>query len=331
LKDRQDFRPVLKKLIAILLVLSPFCASAQELYPLSEAASTLPKGTLGVRVFSEAYKEVSQWRNMSAIRLMYGITPRLSVYMTGIASNHHGKKMPPEFPFHNTPERGARYPYKFNGVHVYAKYRFLSRDGENSHFRMAGYAEGAYVHTTHHETEPDLMMGDNKGWGGGLIATYLLKKFAVSATVGGIIPASYTGDSPDPIESLPDVPVRIRYGKALTYSLSLGYLLLPRKYSDYDQTNINLYLEFRGKAFQASKVDLFVGLPNEYSLAQVRYPAALQKGYYVDISPGIQFIIRSNLRIDFSTTFSSMGISYARLYPVFNLGIQHYFYPGKKG
>jgi hypothetical protein len=196
LKDRQDFRPVLKKLIAILLVLSPFCASAQELYPLSEAASTLPKGTLGVRVFSEAYKEVSQWRNMSAIRLMYGITPRLSVYMTGIASNHHGKKNATGISFSQYTGARGPLPYKFNGVHVYAKYRFLSRDGENSHFRMAGYAEGAYVHTTHHETEPDLMMGDNKGWGGGLIATYLLKKFAVSATVGGIIPASYTGDSP---------------------------------------------------------------------------------------------------------------------------------------
>lgn len=321
---------VLKKLLIIFLVSSGGLAQAQELFPLSEPASTLPKGTLGVRLFAESYNEVNQLRNMAGLRLMYGLSPKLSVYLTGIASNHHGKKLPPEFPFHNTPERGAYYPYKFNGVHAYAKYRFLTRDGEGSHLRLAAYGEATYVQTTHHETEPDLMMGDNKGIGAGIIGTYLKQKFAVSLTGGIILPAAYTGVSPDPIESLPDVPVRVRYGKALTYSLSFGYLLLPRTYKDYDQTNINLYLEFRGKAFQTSKVDIFVGLPNEYFLYPERYPPALQQGYYVDVSPGIQFIIKSNLRIDFSTTFSSLGISYARLYPVFSLGIQRYFFPGKK-
>ena len=320
----------MKSLLTIFLISCCGLVQAQELFPLSEPASTLPKGTLGVRLMAEMYNEVNQLRNMAGLRLMYGATPRLSVYLTGIASNHHGRKLPPEFPFHNTPERGAYYPYKFNGLHLYAKYRFLSRDGEGSHLRLAAYAEGTYVQTTHHETEPDLMMGDNKGIGAGLIGTYLKHKFAISFTGGVILPAAYTGVSPDPIESLPDIPVRLRYGKALNYSLSFGYLLLPFTYKDYNQTNVNLYLEFRGKAFEASKVDLFVGLPNEYFLRRERYPPALQKGYYLDISPGIQFIIRSNLRIDFSTTFSSVGISYARLYPVFNLGIQRYFYPGKK-
>ncbi len=283
-----------------------------------------------MRLFTETYNEVNQLRNMAGLRLMYGVSPRLSVYLSGIVSNHHGEKLPLEFPFHNTPERGAHYPYRFNGMHAYAKYRFLSRDGEGSHLRMAAYAEATYVNTTHHETEPDLIMGDNKGVGAGLITTYLWQKFAVSLTGGLILPASYTGVSPDPISSLPDVPVRVRYGKALTYSLSFGYLLLPRTYKDYDQTNINLYLEFRGKAFQAAKVDMFVGLPNEYFLYPERYPSALQQGYYVDVSPGVQFIVKSNLRIDCSMTFSSLGISYARLYPVFNLGIQRYFFPGKK-
>jgi hypothetical protein len=316
----------LKRLLIIWLVCCGYLAQGQELFPLSEPASNIPKGALGVRLFSESYNEVNQLRNMTGLRLMYGVTPRLTVYLTGIASNHHGKKMPVEFPFHNTPERGARYPYKFNGVHLYAKYRFLSKDAENSHFRMAVFGEGTYVNTTHHETEPDLAMGDNKGVGLGLITTYLKDKFAVSLTAGGILPATYEGKSPDPIENLPDVPVRIQYGKALHYSLSFGYLLFPRKYTSYDQVNVNLYLELHGKAFQAAKVDLFVGQPNEYFLAQSRYPSALQKGYYLDVSPSIQVILKSNLRIDFSTTFSSLGISYARLYPVFNVGIQRYFF-----
>lgn len=316
----------MKRLLIILSLAFVLPVHAQELFPLSEPASNIPKGVLGVRLFSEAYQEVNQLRNMTALRLMYGVTPKLSVYLTGIASNHHGRKMPVEFPFHNTPERGAYYPYKFNGAHLYAKYRFLSLDGENNHFRMAGYVEGTLVKTTHHETEPDLEMGDNTGIGGGLISTYLKNKFAVSLTAGVILPAAYKGFSPDPIEGLPDVPVRVQYGKALAYSLSFGYLLFPRKYSNYDQVNVNLYLELHGKAFEAAKVDLFYGMSNQYFLAQSRYPAALQKGYYVDISPGIQVILKSNLRIDFSTTFSSMGISFARLYPVFNLGIQRYFF-----
>jgi hypothetical protein len=320
----------LKRFLTILLLISSGAAGAQELFPLSEPASNVPKGALGVRLFSETYKEVNQLRNMTALRLMYGVTPKLSVYLTGIASNHHGKKMPIEFPFHNTPERGALYPYKLNGVHVYGKYRFLSIDGENSHFRAAAYVDGSLVKTTHHETEPDLEMGDNSGIGGGLITTYLKNKFAVSFTGGVILPAAYTGASPDPVSTLPDVPVKVRYGKALEYSLSFGYLLLPRKYTGYDQTNINLYVEFHGKAFQAAKVDMFVGQENQYFLDQSRYPPALQKGYYIDVSPGIQFIIKSNLRVDFSATYSSMGLSYARLYPVFNLGVQRYFYLGRK-
>ncbi|WP_118976144.1 hypothetical protein [Taibaiella koreensis] len=316
----------MKSFLTISLVLCALTGRAQELFPLSEPASNIPKGALGVRLYSEAYNEVGQLRMMSSLRLMYGLTPRLSVYLTGIASNHHGRKMPIEFPFHNTPERGAHYPYKFNGVHLYAKYRFLSLDAERRHFRMAAYGEGTYVNTTHHETEPDLEMGDNKGLGVGLITTYLKGRFAVSLTAGGILPAVYEGGSPDPIESLPDVPVRVQYGKALTYSLSFGYLLLPRKYANYDQVNVNLYLEFHGKAFQTAKVDIFAGQANEYFLDPSRYPTALQKGYYVDVSPGVQVILKSNLRIDLSATFSSMGISYARLYPVFQVGIQRYFF-----
>lgn len=300
--------------------------SAQELFPLSEPASNVPKGVIGIRLFSETYKEVNQVRNMTYLRLMYGVTPRLSVYLTGIASNHHGKQFPLEFPFHNTPERGAYYPYKFNGAHVYGKYRFYADDAEQAHLRIAAYAEASLVKTTHHETEPDLEHGDNTGLGAGFIATYLKKHFATSLTVGGILPFKNTGTSPDPIETLPDVPIRVQYGKAITYSLSFGYLLFPKKYKDYNQVNINLYMELQGKAYQTAKVDLNVGQPNEYYLEQVRYPPALQKGAFLDFSPGVQFIIRSNLRIDCAATFHGFGQTYARLYPVYSIGVQQYIF-----
>lgn len=313
-----------------MLVTLSVTAFAQELFPLSEPASTIPKNTLGIKLFSENYKEVTKVRTMEYLRLMYGVTPRLSVYLTGIASNHHGEKFPVDFPFHNTPERGAKYPYKFNGVHLYTKYRFLSKDGENSHLRLAAFAEGTLVKTTHHETEPDLEDGDNTGIGAGFIGTYLKNKFAVSATFGGILPFKNTSVAKDVVDGLPDVPLSIKYGKALHYSLSFGYRLLPITYADYNQTNVNLYLEFHGEAYQRADVSLFVGEVNEYRLFPANFPPALQAGYYLDMSPGVQFIFRSNLRVDLSTTFHLTGQTFARLYPVYSIGIQRYLYFNKK-
>lgn len=311
----------------MLLLLFPLISSAQELFPLAQPASSIPKHTLGIRAFSETYKEVNQWRFQNGLRLMYGATPKLSIHLTALASNHHGDKMPFEFPYHNTPERGKVYAYKFNGFHTYAQYRFLSNDQQNTHFRMAAYGEATKVKTTHHETEPNIEMGDNSGFGFGLIATYLKNKLAVSLTSGVILPSSYLGVSPDPVgPSLPDIPIRTYYGKAIDYTLSLGYLLLPKKYTSYNQGNLNLYLSLNGKYYGAAKVDIFVGQPNEYYLENDQYPEALKRSYFVDISPGIQYIVKSNLRIDFSTSFRGLGFSYARLYPVYTLAIQRYFY-----
>lgn len=316
-----------KSLLASLCLLANAgLAHAQELYPLHEPASTLGKNTLGIRMFSETYKEINQVRNMSYLRLMYGLNPKWTVYATAIASNHHGEKMPSEYPFHNTPERGANYPYRLNGGHIYTKYRFLTIDKKNMHLRLAGYLEGTYVNTTHHEAEANLSMGDTKGIGGGLIGTYLYQKFAVSATLGYIHPFDQDGYSPDPVASLGDMKVRTKYGNTWTYGLSMGYLLFPKNYESYKQTNLNVYLEFHGKQFSDARITLMKDTDLEYVLDPIRYPAALRKGYYVDVSPGIQVILGSNLRIDASVTFPMLGKSWARLYPVYTIAAQYYFY-----
>lgn len=321
-------RPMIKQILVVFVCfLMPIKnVVAQELFPLTEPASTLPKNTLGVRAFSETYYEVSKVRNMSAVRIMYGLTPRLSVYATVIASNHHGRTLPTEFPYHNTPERGAKYPYKLNGGHLYAKYRFLSRDGKNTHLRMAAYAEGALVKTTHHETEPNIWMGDNSGVGGGIIATYLYHKFAVSLTLGGSLPSPTINVSPDPIRGLPAIPQRVHYGKSIEHKLSFGYLVYPKKYTSLKQTNINLYIEFIGKTYGSSVVDIFYGKDNQYLLENNLYPPALKAGWYVDVAPSVQFIFNSNTRLDLSCTLPALGKSWSKLYPVVTVGIQRYFY-----
>lgn len=299
---------------------------AQELFPNTEPASNIPKKTLGLRYIGEAYSDGNGYiRNVNALRLMYGLTPRLSIYLTGSSSNHHKKNLPTDYPYHNTPERGVFKPYAFNGMSLYVKYRFLSIDEEKSHLRMAVYAEGSTVNTAHDEGEPRLM-DDTKGFGFGYISTYLKNKFAISLTLGGIFPGKYVGYQSDVIESMPDIPTTVKYGDAFNYSLSIGHLLLPKTYNSYKQTNINVYLELMGKYFGDTKVWITPqGVP-QYLVETAFIPSALRKGYYLDIVPGVQFIFNSNTRLDVSANFRGIHYSYARLYPQINLGLQHYFY-----
>lgn len=316
-----------KVVLGLGFLLIVFSVNAQELFPLNEPASTLPKGALGVRLFSQNFKGLRQWRDMTYLRLMYGVTPKLSVYLSAIAANYHGLTLPVEFPFHNTPELGKIYPYKFKGFWAYGKYRFLSDDGYRSHFRLSAFAEISRVKSTHHVAEPNLEIGDNSGLGFGLIATVLENKFAVSLTSGAIFPFLNHGLAPDPVGTLPDISESVLYGKAFMYQLSFGYRLLPLHYHDFKQGNLNIYAEFGGKMYSAAKVNIFAGSPNEYYLQNAQYPLALQGSSYVDFSPGIQYIYRSNLRIDFSITFRWLGFSYAYdFYPVYSIGIQRYFY-----
>lgn len=314
----------------ILILLLCACVTslqAQELFPLTEPASSMPKGVLGVRAFTQTYEEIhSQHRNLFGVKLMYGLTSKLTVMATPTVSNHHSKTLPPEFPDHNTPQIGVHLPYLFNGVNLYAKYRFLTIDGQNNHFRMAGYAEYGLLKVAHDEAEPNLLE-DTRGFGGGVIATYLNKRFAASFTGGFILPAKFEGEVPDFYPGLPGVPAKVEYGKALNYSLSLGYLLLPRKYNDYNQTNFNVYVEFIGKSYDKAKIFFDnIGTPGTPYEVTGTGSAALNKGNYIEIHPGVQAIIKSNLRVDFSVGFPMVNKSYAHFYPLYYIALQRYFY-----
>ena len=308
----------------ILLCLSHL-ACAQELFPMTEPASNVPKGTLGVRFFDETYNEIDRLRNLLALRVMYGLTPRLTIEATPTLSNHHNKQLPVDFPTHNTPQIGVDHPYLFNGVDFYAKYRFLSLDDRNSHFRAALYGEYSTVKVAHDEAEPTLQ-DDNRGYGGGLIGTYLKNHFAASVTVGIIVPFKYNGYVPDPIPDLPGVPATITYGKGYNYSLSFGYLLSPASYTSYRQTSWSVYMEFLGKDYDAMQMEVgnvYYNTP-KYAIS-TQGNRALQGGWYLEAYPGLQAIILSDLRVDFSIGFPAIGRSYAHFYPIYNLGVQRYF------
>jgi hypothetical protein len=309
-----------------------FRGHAQELYPLNEPASTVPKNVVGLRVISQNYREVNINRSLEMFRIMYGLTAKLSVMATASISNHHSRTLPADFISHehignqtnyftNTIQRGKKYPFLFNGVYLFAKYRFLTLDNQNQHLRLAAYADWSNSRTAHDEAEPTLM-DDNAGYGGGLIATWLKNRFAASVTWGIIKPKNYTEALPD-ISGGPDLPTRIIYGDAQKLNLSLGYRLYPQHYTSYDQPNWNIYLEFMGKQYNAARV-----IQNGSEIPP-KTPALIA-GSYVEINPGIQYIVKSNFRVELSVGLALAGRAYTNFPPVWTLAAQQYIYRKKK-
>ena len=318
--------------IQLILLIFSFPISAQELFPLAEPASSVPKHVLGARIFYQNYDEVGTTRSLYGMRLMYGLTSKLSFYLTGTASNHHSKKLPYDLINHthngsqtnyytSNIKRGVVYPYIFSGFHLFAKYRFLSFDKQNEHLRFAAYAEWSNVKVAHDEAEPNLM-DDTGGYGFGIISTLLKKRFSVSLTTGYIVPNAYTESQFDLTGSI-YLPTVINYGKAIKYSLSFGYRLAPAHYTSYQQSNWNIYVEFVGKKYEAAKVYQ----DNKFITALV---PSLAKGAYLEMHPGIQRIIKSNLRFDVSLGFNIFSRSYVHFSPILNIGLQKYFYKNKK-
>lgn len=309
---------MMRYLLSFGLLFTAVTTSAQELFPHTEPASNIPKGVLGIRVSSEAYKEVDQLRLWQGYRFMYGLTPKLQLTQLFNFSNHHGKKLPDDFishdgnigPHTHGSDKGNKYPFAFENLCLTLKYRFLSLDKEHSHFRMAAYAEAAGGNSAHDESEPSLM-GDNSGLAGGTVATLLLHKLAISFTGGAILPHKYNQR---------DSNIVIDFGPAFNYSLSMGYLLYPREYKSYDQTNINLYTEFIGKTYNS------VDITKDGQAVKLADAPGLEAGSYVEVRPALQFIIRSNTRIDLSVSQPLIGRSHVKTYPVFYLNLQHYFF-----
>jgi len=160
----------------------------------------------------------------------------------------------------------------WEGARLYAKYRFLSHDDVHKHFRMAGFGMAAYSRNQLEYNEINLF-GDQSGVEGGLVATQLMNKFAVSASAGWNEVLNKARNDKNLVD---------RYAfQSLNYSLSAGYLLLPVEYKDYNQTNVNLYVELLGSRninFEREK-------------------------YYIDLAPAVQAIFNSTAKLNVGYRF----------------------------
>jgi hypothetical protein len=100
----------------------------------------------------------------------------------------------------------------------------------------------------------------------------LVNKLAVSLTSGLAVISNKTSDGSYNDKSF----------NTIHNSISAGYLLFPRKYKSYKQTNFNIYVEYLTSSI----------LSKSYPLRYDRFMSTF--------APGIQFIIMSRSRLDFS-------------------------------
>jgi hypothetical protein len=140
---------------------------------------------------------------------------------------------------------------------------------------MAAFLDFSGTNAPFHYDEISLM-GDKSGIEGGIIATQLSNKFAVSAIVSHTQVLDKSRN--DKVIYLPS-----RNYQSINYSLSAGYLLLPKEYTDYKQLNLNLYLEL---------------------LAQQTLD---RKTHYIDLAPAIQLIFNSNAKLNLGYRFQLDG------------------------
>lgn len=250
MKTKKKFTAL--RLFSLLITISFFinssCASAQELFLFSRPASNIPAHSLSIGLGNSFIVAPNSFIRIQP-EVAYGVSGKLMFQWQGALTNRVDG-------------------LKLNGQSLYAQYKFLNIDEKKRHFRMAGFARVGLGNKTKFQDELDVN-GMNTGWELGLIGTQLLHKTAISGTAG--IEQAYFENSSN---------------NALSYSLSAGQLILPKKYKNYKQTNMNLMLEVLGQT----------------SLSKNKS--------FVDIAPVVQFIFLSRSRLDLAyraQLYSSMS------------------------
>ncbi|MCA0396142.1 MAG: hypothetical protein LCH51_01960 [Bacteroidetes bacterium] len=234
-------------LFLLLLTSSSYLLHAQELYVFSEPASNIPAYSATAKLTAR-YTRSAEGRNFQRYNpeWMMGLSKTVMLKTSLSFSNVYADR------------------FRWESAKVYAKWRFLSNDGIHRHFRMAAFADLAYSRNKDMYYDEMNLDGDNSGAQIGLVATQLLGKLAVSGTASVM---QFMGTTMNHGIDTHDY-------NNLSYSLSAGYLLFPRQYANYNQTNLNLYVEALGaKGFQQGR-------------------------YFVDIAPAIQLIFASKTKLN---------------------------------
>ncbi len=238
----------MSKLIFFIFFLVSMSARAQELFSMTEPASNMAARGLAVRIDNFIMDEINTARiNYHLIPgVRVGLSKKMMINGSAFFSNRLKQ-------------------FKAEGGSMYAKYRFLSRDAIQKHFRMAAFGTASFNNSDIHQEEIN-MYGHNTGFEAGIVATQLLQKVALSSAIS-FVKAMDNGNNNKYLYG-------IKNSRALNYSFSIGKLMLPAEYRAYRQTNVNLMMEV---------------------LAQLNTGSGK---YYTDIAPSVQLIFNSASRVD---------------------------------
>jgi hypothetical protein len=239
-------------IVQVSLLIFSCKAHAQELFVFTEPASNMPAKSIGVRASNWLmYNKQNSTVNYQLIpELMWGVNKNMMLHLDGFFTNQNGN-------FHAV------------GFGTYAKYRLYAADAVNRHFRLAAYGRVSLNNSALFQQEIDLTR-NNTGYALGLIATQLLHKQAISATVS--FNQAYNNGTENKIPPG-------QADQAMNYSISTGRLIFPKHYLSYKQTNLNLMVELMGQHLLANREN------------------------FVDMAPAIQFIFNSQSRLDFGYKF----------------------------
>ena len=238
----------MKKILTITIVcFLAVNAYSQELFLYTEPASNMGTNNLGIRFATSAMNTTNNTGTNIHLtpELMYGITNKIMLHVAAFQSNRNGGLVG-------------------EGGSIYAKYKFLNKDDVQRHFRMATFGRYSLNNADIHQEEINLF-GHNTGYELGVVATQLLHKVAISTSV------SYFGASNNGSKN--KYP-SIQSNAGSNYTLSFGKLMLPKKYKDYKQVNLNIMCEFLGQALTQNGKS------------------------YLDVAPSIQLIFNSKIRVD---------------------------------
>jgi hypothetical protein len=265
-----------KLLLLVLFVAVEAVTHAQELYVFTNPASNIPAQSLVLKTASKTMR--SYHNNNREFRVM----PELQAGLTRNLMLSGSISFSDMFFEQN---------FRYESARLYAKYRFYSADDVHRHFRMAAFATGSWSRNPLVYQEFNLE-GDNSGIQAGIVATQLVQKFAAS---GGV---SFVRQ----LEQRKKVVFgRPFSNEAIQYNLSMGYLLFPRKYSSYKQTNFNIYCEVLGQ----QNTDLKAG--------------------FTDIAPAVQLIFNSSTRLNAGARFQVLGTAHRMARESLFFSIEHYF------
>jgi hypothetical protein len=268
----------MKNLLLPIFILIAAATNAQELYPFTEPASNMPAKSIALKLGTMFGKGPHSNRVLQRYtpEVMFGLNKKWMVHASMSFSDMHETN------------------FYFESAKLYAKYRFLSKDEVHQHFRMAVFGSAIYSrnHLDHNELN---MYGDQSAAQVGLIATQLWNKLAVSGTASII--EVFDEKRNDKV-----LPQQYAF-ESFNYSLSAGYLVLPKDYTDYNQTNLNIYAELLGGR----------NLDWKY------------EKYYLDLAPSLQLIFKSTGKLNVGYRFQLKSDIYRLMKDSWMISYEHIF------